>query len=217
MMTIAQLSELDLNKTYTYADYLTWQIEERLELIKGKIMLMSPAPNLDHQRISWQLSGLCFNYFKHKSCNAFAAPFDVRLYNRKKSVLANNDCMDAGGRATQGAVAEDIFTVVQPDLCVICDENKLDTQGCLGAPDWIIEILSKGNTKREMQIKYELYQESGVKEYWLVYPYEQAVYQFVLNDELEKYQLFKMNCGDDIASPFLFPDLAIDLKEVFLE
>ncbi len=201
MPPIAQLSELDLNKTYTYADYLTWQIEERLELIKGKIMLMSPAPNVNHQRISLQLSGIFYNYFKTKSCQVFAAPFDVRLYNRKKSVLAN----------------QDIFTVVQPDLCVICDENKLDTQGCLGAPDWIIEILSKGNTKREMQIKYELYQESGVKEYWLVYPYEQAVYQFVLNDELEKYQLFKMNCGDDIASPFLFPDLEIDLKEVFLE
>ena len=201
MTTIAELSQLDLNGTYTYADYLTWQFEERLELIKGKIMLMSPAPNVNHQSISGRLNGIFYNYFKGKSCQVFAAPFDVRLYNRKKSVLADRD----------------IYTVVQPDLCVICDENKLDTQGCSGAPDWIIEILSKGNTKREMQIKYELYQESGVKEYWLVYPYEQAVYQFVLNDELEKYQLFKMHCGDDIATPFLFPDLAIDLKEVFLQ
>lgn len=201
MTTIAQLSQLDLNGTYTYADYLTWQFEERLELIKGKIMLMSPAPNVNHQRISLRLSGIFYNAFKGQPCQVFAAPFDVRLYNRKKSALADRD----------------IYTVVQPDLCVICDKNKLDTQGCLGAPDWIIEILSKGNTKREMQIKYELYQESGVKEYWLIYPYEQAVYQFVLNDELEKYQLFKMYCGDDIAAPFLFPDLEIDLKEVFLE
>ncbi|MDO9104219.1 MAG: Uma2 family endonuclease [Methylovulum sp.] len=201
MTTIAQLSQLDLNGTYTYADYLTWQLDERLELIKGKIMLMSPAPNVNHQRISLRLSGIFYNAFKGKPCQVFAAPFDVRLYNRKKSVLADRD----------------IYTVVQPDLCIICDENKLDTQGCLGAPDWIIEILSKGNTKREMQIKYGLYQESGVKEYWLIYPYEQAVYQFVLNDELEKYQLFKMYCGDDIATPSLFPDLEIDLKEVFLE
>ncbi len=201
MATITQLSQLDLNGTYSYADYLTWQFEEPLELIKGKIMLMSPAPNPTHQGISWQLSGLCFNYFKQKPCRAFAAPFGVRLYNRQKSVRANRD----------------IYSVVQPDLSVICDINKIDDKGCLGAPDWIIEILSKGNTKREMRIKYELYQESGVKEYWLVYPYEQAVYQFVLNDGLEKYQLFKMNCGDDIASPFLFPDLEIDLKEVFLE
>jgi Uma2 family endonuclease len=123
------------------------------------------------------------------------------LYDRRKSVCANTD----------------IYNVVQPDLCVICDLNKLDPQGCLGAPDWIIEILSKGNTKREMQIKYNLYQECGVKEYWLVYPYEQAVYQFVLNDELEKYQLHNMYCGDDIATPYLFPDFNLDLKEVFSE
>lgn len=201
MTTITQLSQLDLNGTYNYADYLNWQFEETLELIKGKIMLMSPAPNVNHQRVSGRLHGNMYPYFRHKPCQLFAAPFDVRLYNHQKSALANKE----------------IYSVVQPDLCVICDENKLDIQGCLGAPDWIIEILSKGNTKREMRIKYELYQESGVKEYWLVYPYEQAVYQFVLSDESEKYQLFKMNCGDDIASPFLFPDFEIDLTEVFLE
>ncbi|MDP2901844.1 MAG: Uma2 family endonuclease, partial [Methylovulum sp.] len=170
MTTIAQLSQLNLEGTYTYADYLTWQFEETLELIKGKIMLMSLAPNTNHQRISGRLHGNIYTYFRHKPCQFFAAPFDVRLYDRKKSVVAN----------------QDIYSVVQPDLCVICDENKLDTQGCLGVPDWIIEILSKGNTKREMRIKYDLYQESGVKEYWLVYPYEQAVYQFVLNDGQEK-------------------------------
>ena len=217
MATITQLSQLDLNGTYTYADYLNWLLDDRLELIKGKIMLMAPAPNVNHQGISFRLSGMLYPYFKTKRCQVFAAPFDVRLYDHKKSAVANSDCMDAGGRATQGAVAEDIFTVVQPDLCVICDDQKLDVQGCLGAPDWIIEILSKGNTKREMQIKYALYQESGVKEYWMVYPYEQAIHQFVLNDNEDSYQLIKMYCDDDIATPFVFPDLTIDLKEVFLE
>ena len=71
------------------------------------------------------------------------------VYDRKKSIVAS----------------EDIHTVVQPDLCVICNPEILDLQGCNGAPDWIIEILSKGNSKRDMQIKYKLYQESGVKEY----------------------------------------------------
>jgi Uma2 family endonuclease len=126
MANVTQLSELDINSTYTYADYLTWQLEETLELIKGKIMLMSPAPNLAHQSISWQLGGFSFQYFKNKPYRAFAAPFDVRLYDRRKSACANTN----------------IYNVVQPDLCVICDPDKLDTQGCLGAPDWIIEILS---------------------------------------------------------------------------
>ena len=198
MTKITQLSQLDLNKTYSYADYLTWQFKETVELIKGKIMLMSPAPNVKHQRVSMGFSGSLFNFFKRKKCQVFAAPFDVRLYDRKKSILEN----------------EDIHTVVQPDLCVICNPEILDTQGCNGAPDWIIEILSKGNSKREMQIKYELYQESGVQEYWIVYPNDQAINQFVL-DENGRYQLKQMYTDDDIAIPHLFPELAIDLTEVF--
>ena len=195
---ITQLSQLDLNQSYSYADYLTWQFNETVELIKGKIMLMSPAPNVKHQRVSMNFSGSLFNFFKRKKCQVFAAPFDVRLYDRKKSILSN----------------EDIHTVVQPDLCVICNPDILDMQGCNGAPDWIIEILSKGNSKREMQIKYELYQESGVQEYWIVYPNDQAINQFVL-DECGRYQLKQMYTDDDIATPHLFPELAIDLTEVF--
>ena len=81
----------------------------------------------------------------------------------------------------------------------------------------IIEVLSKGNSKRETQEKFALYQESGVKEYWLVFPYEQSVHQFVLNAQTEKYELIKMFSGDDQASPVLFPDLLIDLSDVFAE
>ncbi len=201
MAKITQLSQLDLNASYSYADYLTWQLDETVELIKGKIMMMSPAPNVKHQSISWQLSGLLFNHFKRLSCHAFAAPFDVRLYDRQKSLKAD----------------EEIYTVIQPDLCVICDKEKLTEQGCLGSPDWIIEILSKGNSKKEMQIKYQLYQENGVKEYWLVYPYEQAVHQFVLDESTEKYQLINMFAEEDIARPHIFPDFEIDLREVFAE
>ncbi len=198
MAKITQLSQLDLNRTYSYADYLTWQFEDAIELIKGKIMLMSPAPNVKHQDISANLTALLHNFFKRQKCRVYVATFDVRLYDRKKSILAS----------------EDIHTVVQPDLCVICNPELLDLQGCNGAPDWIIEILSKGNAKRDMQIKYELYQESGVMEYWLVYPEQQAIHQFVL-DEHERYQLKHMYTEDDVATPQLFPELAIDLTEVF--
>jgi len=201
MAMITQLSQLDMNGTYSYADYLTWQLEENVELIKGKIMAMSPAPNLKHQSVITNLGGSLYQYFHKRPCKLFYAPFDVKLYNSQKSKLSD----------------QDVFSVVQPDLCVICDKDKLTEQGCNGAPDWIIEILSPGNSKKEMRLKYDLYQENGVTEYWLVYPYEQAVYQFVLDQTTEKYQLFAMVAGDELATPFLFPELHIDLADVFAE
>jgi Uma2 family endonuclease len=202
MMTkITQLSQLDLNATYSYADYLTWQLDEAIELIKGKIQRMSPAPNVTHQRLSMKLSNQLYPFFKNRRCQVFAAPFDVRLYDRRKSLLAN----------------QDIHSVVQPDLCILCDKTKLDAQGCNGAPDWIIEILSKGNSTKEVKIKHELYQNSGVGEYWLVYPYEQVIYAFVLDMATEHYKLSNSFSSDDMASPNLFPELAIDLLELFKE
>lgn len=199
MTKTTDLSQLDLNGIYTYADYLSWQFDDAIELIKGKIMAMSPAPSSEHQSIVTNLGGVMYNYFYKKPCKLFYAPFDVRLYDRKKSIIANKD----------------IFSVVQPDLCVICDKTKIDSKGCLGSPDWVIEILSRGNSKKEMQLKYQLYQESGVKEYWLVYPGEKAVHQFVLDEDTEKYQLIAMYSDEDIATPQLFPDCQIDLREVF--
>lgn len=197
MPTVTQLGQLDPNLSYSYADYLSWQITETVELIKGKIMPMSPAPTLQHQRISADITGLLYNFFRHTPCQFFAAPFDVRLFGRNQSLLAN----------------QDIHTVVQPDLCVVCNTALLDAQGCNGAPDWIIEILSKSTAKRDMQIKYQLYQENGVAEYWLVYPHEQVIQQFVL--DTGQYRLHGLYTDDDIATPLLFPDLAISLTDVF--
>ena len=198
MPKITHLSQLDLTKVYSYADYLTWQFEEVVELIKGKVMEMCPAPNVNHQSIERNLIIDIGNYLRGKKCQVFPAPFDVRLYDRKKSLLAN----------------QDIHTVVQPDLCVICNPELLDKQGCNGAPDWIIEILSKGNSKKEMQIKFALYQEAGVTEYWIVYPNDCAIHQFVLAEN-QRYQLTAMFTDDDIATSFLFPDLNIDLTQIF--
>jgi Uma2 family endonuclease len=200
MTPITQLSQLDLNANYSYADYLTWQLEETVELIKGKIMAMSPAPNVKHQSISRNVLVEIANHLHKKPCKVFHAPFDVKLYDSRKSQLSDRE----------------VFSVVQPDLCVICDKSKLTVQGCDGAPDWIIEVLSLGNSKKELHLKFQLYQENGVSEYWMVHPYEQTVYQFVLNHE-DQYQLHAMYAGDDIATPYLFPELKIDLADVFAE
>lgn len=200
MAPITQLSQLDPNGTYSYADYLTWRLEESVELIKGKIMAMSPAPSRRHQTVAGNLFLSLGSHFKRKQCNVYLAPFDVKLYDRRKSLRKDRE----------------VFSVVQPDLCVICDKEKLTEQGCDGAPDWIIEILSPGNSRKEVRLKYDLYQESGVTEYWLVFPYEQIVQQFVL-DENGKYQLHALYPGNEIVAPYLFPELQIDLNDVFAE
>lgn len=198
MAKITELSQLDLNKTYSYADYLTWKFKEAIELINGKVVLMSPALNEEHQNIKRKLLAAINWYLKDKECKAFSAPFEVRLYERTKALIEN----------------QDIDTVVQPDLCLVCGPEIADNQGCNGAPDWIIEILSKGNSKREMQLKYRLYAESGVREYWIVYPNDQAINQFVLDDN-GHYQLKAMYSDDDIIHSDLFPELAIHLTEIF--
>jgi Uma2 family endonuclease len=191
---ITNVSQLDLNGTYSYADYLLWNIEERLELIKGKIFRMSPAPSTRHQKISGNLFLVMGNFFTGAGCQVFYAPFDVRL--QKKNTEQ----------------ADQIFTVVQPDICVICDESKLDEKGCLGAPDLIVEILSPGNSRKEMGNKFELYEECGVKEYWLVEPSESVVFVYVLN-ESGKY--IGLQPAVDQLQSSIFPGLHIDLTQVF--
>jgi len=200
MATITNISQLNPDAKYSYADYLTWRFENAVELIKGKIWRLSPAPRTRHQRISRNLNESFLYFFKNHNCEFFYAPFDVRLYDKKKSTHANKD----------------IFTVVQPDLCIICDKEKIDEHGCIGAPDLIVEILSPGNSKKEMRIKYNLYEESGVREYWIADPEHQTVHVFAV-DEHEKYQLSKIYLREDVLQSVIFSDLKIDLQEVFPE
>ncbi|SHM31610.1 Uma2 family endonuclease [Hymenobacter psychrotolerans] len=164
MPPITSLSQLDLTKTYTYADYLTWQLTEWVELIRGKVRPMSPAPQSTHQTISFNLSTSIGVALRGKLCRGFAAPFDVRL----SKITPNGDAS--------------IETVVQPDLCVVCDLSKIDKRGCVGAPDWIIEILSPGNFARDTKEKFDLYEENGVGEYWIVSPGEKSIAVYVLQD-----------------------------------
>ncbi|MCE7061003.1 Uma2 family endonuclease [Dyadobacter sp. CY343] len=194
--TITDINQLDLEGTYTYADYLKWRIKERIEIIRGKIFRMSPAPNTAHQRISTRLLGALYIHFKGSSCDLFSAPFDVRLFDTKRSDLSN----------------QDIYTVVQPDLCIVCDSKKLDSRGCIGAPDLMIEILSPGNSEKEMNSKFKLYQDCGVREYWIVDPQKSAVLIYVLNEE-SKY--VGLPPAMHSLSSTIFPDLKIDLEEVF--
>ncbi len=197
---ITDISQLDMNGTYSYADYLTWRFEEMVELIKGKISRMSPAPRTSHQRISWNLSFKIQTYLQHKKCVAFAAPFDVKLFDYKKSKKENKD----------------IVTVVQPDLCIICDAEKIDDYGCNGAPDLIVEILSPGNSKKEMRVKYDLYEKALVREYWVADPERETVQVFTLNDE-NKYYHVKTYISDDTMYSHIFPDLEVNLPEVFVK
>ena len=197
MKKITDISQLDPNGVYTYADYLTWQFEQTVELIKGKILRMA-APNRKHQDISWQLSGRFYTSFKGLPCKVYAAPFDVRLLDKKKSQKANKD----------------VLTVVQPDLCVICDKEKLDEKGCIGAPDLIIEILSASNSKKEMRTKKELYEENEVKQYWIIDPTHETLLQYSLQDNgIYTPPLIFVN--DETVQSSVFPTLEIDLSELF--
>jgi Uma2 family endonuclease len=190
-----QLAELDFSKDYTYADYLKWTFEERLELLKGKLFRMSPAPNRVHQKLSGEIFRELSNYLIGKSCEVYAAPFDVRLPRKSKD-------------------DKDILTVVQPDVCVICDPSKLDDRGCIGAPDIVVEILSPGNNQKDLKNKYEIYEESGVKEYWIISPQNETFLKYTLAEDSRFQTSHLMTIGDKVTTPIL-PGFVLDLTELF--
>ncbi len=196
---IQNASLLDVNKIYTYADYLTWHVQEQLELIKGRLFKMSPAPLRYHQELSSALHGELHAYLKRRPCKVFHAPFDVRLPRTQEK---HND--------------KDIYTVVQPDIVVVCDQSKLDRRGCLGAPDLVVEILSPSTAAKDVKEKFQLYEETGVQEYWIVHP-EEAILEVFKLDEQNKYYLEKIYTRDDTVSVGIFDDLDIDLNDVFEE
>jgi Uma2 family endonuclease len=192
--------QLDLTKRYTYADYLTWLDDKRRELLEGFVILMTPAPSMEHQRNLGELYLVLANYLKKKKCKVFLAPFDVRLPKSKSEV-----------------VDKQIYTVVQPDLCIICDLPKIDTRGCLGAPDMIIEIVSSSNSKHDVEDKFELYQKHGILEYWIVFPYEKTINVFLLGSA-GKYEFKGMFAENSKVPVNIFSgDLMIDLAEIFKE
>jgi Uma2 family endonuclease len=188
------LTDLDINKTYTYADYFKWKFEERVELIKGRIFRMSPAPNRMHQKLSGHIFTRLSVFLDGKKCQVYSAPFDVRLPRKSKD-------------------DKDIITVLQPDICVICDADKLDDRGCVGAPDLVVEILSPGNNSKELKYKYEVYEESGVREYWVVSPQDQTftVYKLVNGN----FQASRTMVEGDVVKSVAIDGFSLDLSDLF--
>ena len=182
-------------RIYTYEDYLQWPEDERWEIIDGVAFDMTPSPSTNHQLVSGELLTIFNQYLKGKPCVALAAPFDVRLPRAAES----------DQKAT---------TVVQPDLTVICDKNKIDRRGCLGSPDLVVEISSPSTFHKEIKHKLKRYEEAEVKEYWIVHPEGKTIVVYRLQDN-GSYTAPEVYGVEDLLPVGIFPDLIITLKDVF--
>jgi len=180
---------------FTYGDYLAWLDSERWELIEGQPYDMSPAPLRRHQQISIELAAQILIYLRDKSCEVYSAPFDVRLPEKDEA-------------------DEDIISVVQPDIAVICDESKLDRLGCRGAPDFIVEILSASTAAKDQIQKLALYEKHGVREYWIIHPTDNILSVHLLGKD-GKYGAASIYEGKGRLKLNVLPDLEIDLDLVF--
>lgn len=179
---------------YTYADYLTWKFDNMVEIIRGKLFKMTAAPGRIHQKIAAHLTAEFYQFLRGHPCHVYPAPFDVRL--------------PLGAEKN-----EDIYTVVQPDLSIVCDLNKLDDAGCKGPPDLIVEILSPGNNRKDVFLKFKIYEESGVLEYWVIHPHEQTL---VINRLVEGVFLpSRFYTAGDIVESQILPGFKLDLSLLF--
>jgi Uma2 family endonuclease len=195
MQLITQFSQLDLTKTYAYEDCLTWQFPEYVELLNGKLLPLMPGRSPVHQTILANLLRALCGYSKQHPEQVWRIPFDVRL--AKEPSTSNRD----------------ILTVVQPDLFVVCDTTKIDDQGCVGAPDWIVEILSPGFATRDTHTKFDLYEQNGVCEYWVVYPGINTVAAFTL--VAGQYQLTAEYTEPGPIPVATLPGLNLEWAEIF--
>jgi Uma2 family endonuclease len=180
----------DYNKRYTYSDYMTWDGEERLELIDGVPYLMS-APNRQHQGMLSNLHGQFWTFLKGKKCKVYFAPFDVRL---------NADTLDD--------------TVVQPDLLIVCDDSKLDKAGCKGVPDMVVELLSPSTSRYDRTTKFDTYLKAGIREYWIIDPETKILAAHILRDGN---YIIHPYTNEDKAPVHVLEGFSIDLSEVFDE
>jgi len=182
------------DRRFTYADYREWELKEgeRYELIHGEAFAMA-GPNTKHQVILREVLGQFYVYLKGKPCQVFSAPYDVRLFYEED---------------------ESDDTVVQPDIMVVCDKRKIGGEGVRGAPDLVVEILSPSNTAREMGRKFRLYQNAGVREYWVVSPEDKALETYLFDGNVI---YFRSYTATDKADVGIFPGFAVDLEPVFAE
>ena len=181
---------------YTFADVLTWPDNERAELIDGEPVMMAP-PTTAHQLISFEIGRQLGNYLEGKKCRAIPAPFAVRLFEK------------------DGDSPEDVDTMVEPDISIVCDSSKLDKHGCKGAPDMVLEILSPSTQRHDRLVKLGLYQRAGVREYWIVSPEEQTVQVFLNKDaSLLPHEVYDRQ---GVAKVNVLDGCFIELSKVFPE
>lgn len=183
------------DKKYTYGDYLNWPEGERWELIEGVAYDMTPAPSTTHQIIVGDLFRQISTFLLDKDCQPFIAPFDVRLLEAEEA-------------------DDQIITVVQPDISVICDPAKLNTRGCRGAPDFIVEILSPSTAAKDQIQKVAIYEKHGVQEYWTVHPTDRLITVRLLGPE-GRYGIPAMREAKGLLPVQTLPGLEIDLDLAF--
>jgi Uma2 family endonuclease len=196
------IDELDFSKTYTYADYYSWRFEQRVELIRGKVFPMVNYPGAscmgtNHQIISLNIAGTIWEYLdKNKGiAKVFTAPFDVRLVDKSR-------------------YDEDVTNVVQPDISVFLDKANLDERGGVGSPDIVVEILIPGNNLAELKQKFQLYEDFGVAEYWIVFAEEQSLLRYTL-DNKGKYTAGKILTNGDKLTTSLLPGFELTVDAAF--
>ena len=182
---------------YTFADCLTWEENERIEIIDGEAVMMAP-PSSVHQEIVAELTRQFGNYLEGKRCKVYPAPFGVRLFER------------------DGDAPEDVDTMVEPDLSIVCDRSKIDKHGCKGAPDLVVEILSPSSLRHDRFVKLGLYQRAGVREYWIVDPEYKSVQVFTL-DAGGSLCISEEYGRDGVARVNVLEGCFIDLGKVFHE
>lgn len=181
---------------YSYADYITWPDEFKCEIIDGVIYEMSPAPNMNHQKIVGKIFVIFSNFLEGKVCTPFIAPFDTRFRN------------------IDGSPDDEIYTIVQPDIAVICDKSKITTSYCEGAPDLVVEVLSPSTGFRDQTEKLQLYEKHGVREYWVVNP--EACYIMIYHHnghEFNKPEYFK---AEDTLISRVLEGFRVCLREIFI-
>ncbi len=161
---------------YSYGDYLSWADNGRYEIIEGVVYDMTPAPTPSHQRLLGKLYLKVAGFLEGKECEVFIAPLDV--------LLPEDDEPD-----------EKVKTVVQPDLLVVCNAQKITSRGCRGAPDWVIEVLSPSTASKDQILKRRIYEKAGVREYWVVHPTDRTIMVY----RLTKAKLTFVDTYDDQA------------------
>lgn len=179
---------------YTFADVLSWDEDVRVELINGLPYLLAPPLRI-HQEILMEISNQIKNFLNGKNCRVYPAPFGVRLFSQ------------------EGDTPDREEDLLEPDISVICDRDKLDQYGCKGAPDMIVEILSPSSLRRDRFEKYILYERAGVREYWIVDPDRKLVQAMVLEDG--QYHAPAVYTAAEQAPVTVLEGCVIDLAKVF--